>query len=184
MGFPATAALEKFISSPERDTKTDRLIVEPQRSPTLDTFDMSFLGTLVSTVDQNAVSTSPIGFPLIEWSAVNGNQSDETTSPFSQSCIALNGSESFTTSKEAYPFLDKLLAGESNRKIRSGGISPLQNAAGRTNDDVAGTRGRLVRSIALGSRLALLDTPIDVISESRFRHSRSSYPRSTTCTYG
>jgi hypothetical protein len=191
MCSPATAALEKMI-------QTNRSI----QSPAAET-DVSFVPTsdmTASTCDH--FSMMNLEFPLIEWSSVAGK--DENEGSFSHKNIpAMYGSDSsITTKADAHAFLDRFLAAETDDlSLRNNTIAYLRTntsqclpQSGTTKLDSVtafplettnyvqsshtNNKRRLVRSIALGSKLALLDTHMDIVGDKRFR-----LPI-TSCTYG
>ena len=140
-------------------------------------------------------------FPLIEWSSVAGR--DENEASFSSHNFDTNdGSESdasINSKAEAHAFLDRFLAAApmdvslcsitENKHYRTEAptipaphrLAHYEEKVGalKSHNNSNGNKGRLVRSIALGSKLALLDAQMDIVGDNRFRS-----PPTTSCTYG
>lgn len=189
MCFPATAALERLVRPlPEdRENKRIRMLEEP--SPPfvgLDTFDMSCLNQATETVENDGqlIPMSHLGFPRIEWSFV-AIQDDEDF--YSRSLVNMDKSQSSINFKEeTHSFLDRFFAGDPSNVVKDVPSSPAnrlsslqQKTSSRSavHNDKKNTsikHGRLVRSIALGSRLALLEHQLTTSSNKRFCHSMNS----------
>jgi hypothetical protein len=200
MCFPATAALEKLMGSlsPQdcQDSKRKQNVGQPPSRP--HTFNMHHPARVSNGANsendddsEEPSPPSPLGFPLIEWSSVAvKTEHVPFTSPSCPLMSLMDSSKSSIQSKEeANSFLDRFLAGETNSSPTP---SHLEHSTTTTatssvhiSNESTNKHGGLVRSIALGSRLALLDSPIDIISDKHFCHSMTSTRRrSATCTFG
>jgi hypothetical protein len=204
MCFPATAALEKLIRTlPEdREYKRVRLLEEPSSSLLgLDSFEMTCLDQLTNTVENDGQSSPmpPLAFPLIEWSSVATYAEKDINY---RSAGAIDTPQAPIHCKEdTHSFLDRCFASETSNPVKGVPSNPdisttrLSSPEQQTvsglyshNDNInnsSSKHGRLVRSIALGSRLALLEHRIDIVIDKSFCHSmNSSRHRPTTCTFG
>ena len=196
MCSPATAALEKII-------QTNRSNERPpsQRASGEDHAFVSTSETATST-DSDRSSLMNLSFPLIEWSSVAGRE-DENEASLSQHFLNNDESDtSINSTSQVNAFLDRFLAIETDdlsQRFNDTNIhitdamlphsrlaQPDTSEAPKTslhnsnnqNSNNNNTKRRLVRSIALGSKLALLDAQMDIVGDKRFRSP------TTSCTYG
>jgi hypothetical protein len=204
MCFPATAALEKLIRTvPEdREYKRVRRLEEPSSSLLgLDSFEMTCLDQLTNTAENDGQSSpmSPLGFPLIEWSSVAIYAEKDINY---RSASAIDTPQTPIHCKEdTHSLLDRCFASETSNPVKGKpsnpgkSTTPLSSPEQQTvsalyshNDNInnsSSKHGRLVRSIALGSRLALLEHPVDNVIDQSFCHSmNSARHRPTTCSFG
>jgi hypothetical protein len=177
MCFPATAALEKLTRTlPEdRESKRIRILEEPS-SPLfgLDTFDVRCLNQIADAVENDGQSStlSSLGFPRIEWSSIYAEQDHCYRS---QSLLAMDSSQSpININEDAHFILDRFFGGDTSSTVKDMPSSPgnsttrlssraqalSSSALSAFNNNTTNKHGRLVRSIALGSRLALLEHPL------------------------
>lgn len=184
---PATAAVEKLIPLPERECKRMRYDDddddEDDGFDEGNTFDMSALARVSIPIKES------LAFPLIEWS-IGDNESSSTSSSTSSDDVTMEESMS-----RAHSFLDNFLLTTSNSRLHRMSPSPSSSFSSlvskrRIKHHI--NHGRLVRSIALDSRLALLDPSPCLIgrccsstsvpaNENGFNSVASSVSFSTTC---
>ncbi|KAG7360638.1 hypothetical protein IV203_035737 [Nitzschia inconspicua] len=203
MNFPATAALEKLILLSPPNQREDTRIHNAVKPSSFNLHD-SVMSSLVhnsedvhSTCENEeelSLPSSPLSFPLIEWSSVARMADHDSTMSSSHRSLALTeaSNSSIYSNEDAHFFLNHWLGGQtsdnSSFSTKQQSQSPHTEqtsifAASSNCDFHDSKRGRLVRSIALGSRLALLDTSLDIVSDKRLCHSMTSSHR-RNCTLG
>ncbi|KAG7357272.1 hypothetical protein IV203_001960 [Nitzschia inconspicua] len=198
MNFPATAALEKLILLSPPNQREDTRIHNASSFNLHASVIKSLVHTSEDVHDENeeelSLPSSPLSFPLIEWSSVARTADHDSTMSSSHQSLALTeaSNSSIYSNEDTHFFLNHWLGGQTSdnscfsTKQQSQSPHTEQTsifAASSHHSFHDSKHGRLVRSIALGSRLALLDTSLDIVSDKRLCHSTSSSHR-RNCTLG